>query len=118
MDTWPVGLQQALNSASFEVKYGSTTVRSEMDVGPAKVRSRFTDAVDTYSCSIFLDYAEKTTLDTFFRTTLNNGTNQFLFDEPFTGTPTAFRFVEPPSIRPVGSGGRTFIVSMTWEKMP
>lgn len=116
MSSWPVGLQQRLNSESFEMKYGSTSVRSDMDIGPAKVRSRFTDAVDTYTCSILLDFAEKETLDTFFRTTLNNGVLPFLFNDPFTEVEASFRFVEAPSIRALG--GRTFQVSMSWEKLP
>lgn len=116
MDTWPVGLQQRLDANSFEKQFGSTLVRTEMDVGPAKVRSRFTDAVDVYNCTIMLDYDEYATLELFYKTTLNNGANQFLFDDPFTGTPTAFRFVDPPVVRSIG--GRTFRVSMQWEKMP
>lgn len=116
MDTWPVGLQQKLDSESFEKKFGSTSTRSDMDTGPAKVRSRFTDAVDNYGCSILLDFSEYNTLQTFFKTTLNNGTLPFLFVDPFTETEETFRFVEPPSIRALG--GRTFRVSMTWEKLP
>lgn len=116
MDTWPVELQQLLNVASFEFRYGNTALRTDMDVGPAKVRSRVTDAVDIYSCSINLDFDLKDDLDTFFKTTLNNGVNSFLFDDPFTGTPATFRFTEPPSLRPLG--GRVFQVSMSWEKLP
>lgn len=116
MDTWPIALQQKLNVSSFEVKLGSTTLRTDMDVGPAKVRSRFTDAVDTYQCSIYLDFDEYDDFLLFFKTTLNNGTNQFEFDDPFTQVATAFRFASPPTIRPLG--GRFFEVGMIWEKLP
>lgn len=116
MTNWPVSLQQKLNVAGFEVTYGNTLVRTDMDVGPAKVRSRFTDAVDVYTCTIHLDIDEKETLDTFFKTTLGNGANQFLFDDPFSGDETAFRFVGQPKIRPLG--GRVFEVGMVWERMP
>lgn len=116
MDVWPVSLQQRLNTSGFQKRFGNTLVRSDMDVGPAKVRSRFTDAVDVYVCSVLLDYAEYSTFETFFKTTLNNGANQFEFDDPFTATAAAFRFSEPPTITPLG--GRTFQLDMSWEKMP
>ncbi len=116
MDSWPIGLQQRFNSDSFEVKYGVTSVRTDMDIGPAKVRSRFTDAVDVYSCSVMLDYAEYSTFITFYKTTLDNGVSSFLFDDPFTGNPEIFRFKDAPSIRAIG--GRTFQVSMSLEKLP
>lgn len=115
MDSWPTELQQKLNSTGFELQFGNTLVRSDMDVGPAKVRSRFTDAVDTYQCQITIDHDELSILRTFFKTTLNNGANRFLFNDPFTETATEFRFAQPPSIRPLG--GRVYEVSMLWEKL-
>lgn len=115
-NTWPVGLQQKLDSESFEMKYGNTAIRSDMDVGPAKVRTRYTDAVDLYTCSILLDYDEQVTLRTFYKVTLDNGTMPFDFLDPFSGIAASFRFSEPPSIRALG--GRTFRVQMQWEKMP
>lgn len=116
MDVWPVSLQQRLNSSGFVKRFGNTLARTEMDIGPAKVRSRFTDAVDIYSCSVLLDYGDYTTFETFFKTTLNNGANQFEFDDPFTSSPAAFRFAEPPQITALG--GRLFQIEMNWEKMP
>ena len=116
-EAWPVGLQQKLNADGFQVKFGNTNLRSDMDVGPAKVRSRYTDAVDIYTCSILLnDMDEYDTFLTFFKTTLNNGSLRFEFDDPFSGDPTEFRFAEPPDIRPLG--GTVFQVSMSWEKLP
>ena len=116
MDVWPASLQQKLNSSSFQLGWGSTSVRSETDIGPEKVRSRFTDAVDTYSCSVLIDYSEYNTLLVFFKTTLNNGVTPFLFEDPFTQVQSTFRFVSPPRITPLG--GRVFEVSMSWEKLP
>ena len=116
MDAWPITLQQKLNVAGFSHTLGKTTARTEMDVGPAKVRSRFTDAIDLYSCSINIDFAEYSTFVSFFKTTLNSGVAQFLFVDPFTLTENAFRFAEEPTITPLG--GRYFQVSMVWEKIP
>jgi hypothetical protein len=116
MENWPVSLQQKVNADSFTYAMGSTTVRSENDVGPAKVRSRFTDAVDVYQVSIYIDYDDIDTLQTFYKTLLNNGVDQFLFDDPISGVSSAFRFISPPEIRAIG--GREFEVSMNWERMP
>ena len=116
MDAWPVSLQQRLNVDSFQYQIGKTALRTEMDIGPAKVRSRFTDAVDMYTCSVLLTFAEVATFKTFYKTTLNNGVNQFLFDDPFTEEETAFRFAEDPVIRPLG--GLTYQLQMVWERMP
>lgn len=116
MDTWPAELQQKLLVENFEYRPGKTTLRTDMDIGPAKVRSRFTDAVDVYTCAVYLDFDEVAIFKTFYKTTLNNGVNQFEFEDPFTEEVTAFRFAEDPIIRPLG--GRTFQLSMVWERMP
>jgi len=116
MSSWPISLQQKLNTAAFQLQYGITSIRSENEVGPAKVRSRATDGVDVYTCSILLDYDEQATFETFYKTTLNNGVNVFQFDDPFTGSPVDFRFKSAPAITPIG--GRTFQLTMSWEKMP
>jgi hypothetical protein len=115
MDAWPVSLQQKLDAESFELRYGNTLIRTDMEVGQAKVRSRYTDAVDQYTCSILLDFSEQATLRTFYKITLGNGALPFIFDDPFTEEPAVFRFIDPPSIRALG--GRTFRVSMSWEKL-
>jgi len=116
METWPSALQDKLNAAGFQHQLGNTTIRTDMDVGPAKVRSRFTDAVDRYTCSILLDMDEYDDFVTFYKTSINNGTDQFEFDDPFSGDPAAFRFAADPVIRALG--GRTFELNMVWEKLP
>lgn len=116
MDTWPIALQQRLNADDFEVKYGDTTIRTDMDIGPAKVRRRFTDAVDIYTCSIFLGISDWSILKDFYKTSLAGGSLPFLFTDPFSGAQETFRFAVPPDGRPIG--GRIFRITMTWEKMP
>lgn len=86
-----------------------------MDVGPAKVRSRFTDAVDTYQATILLDFDEYETLKDFFKTTLNNGVLPFTFVDPMSEEEGSFRFISPPVISALG--GRVFEVTLDWEKI-
>jgi len=116
VETWPISLQQKLNVDSFSISFGDTLVKSDMDVGPAKVRSRFTDAVDVWTASIYLDYDEYTDLFDFYKTTLNNGAKTFSFTDPMTGLLGEFRFSNPPGITPLG--GRFFKVALKWDKQP
>lgn len=114
--TWPVSLQQLLNQDSFDLQMGDTTVRSQMDVGLDKVRSRYTDAIDVYTSTINMNMTDYQTLVDFYRTTLNNGVGTFSFNEPLTGDAATWRFANPPEIRPLG--GTYFQVTMKWEKLP
>ncbi len=116
METYPSGLQQKLNADNFNIMIGDTTMRSGMDVGPDKVRSRYTDAVDMYTVSIWMDIDDYDTLTTFFKSTLGNGVKTFGFTNPMTGDSDEFRFMGPPQIMTLG--GRTFSVSMKWERLP
>ncbi len=116
METYPSGLQQKLNADNFSVVLGNTTVRSGMDVGPDKVRSRFTDGVDVYTVSIWMDIGDYSTLTTFYKATLGNGAKTFGFPNPLTNTTDEFRFLGPPEITPLG--GREFVVTMKWELQP
>ena len=113
---WPGALQDKLNEQSFGIRKGSTTIRSDMDTGPAKVRRRFTRSVDMFTASIDLTTSEFSTFETFFNTTINGGVTIFEFDHPITGVLTNFRFVGDPEYSSIGGGN--FRVSMVWEKMP
>lgn len=116
METWPAQFQELLNQESFGITFGDTTVRSDMEVGLNKVRSRYTDGIDVVTCTITIDISLYETLTEFFKTTLGNGTRTFEFDHPMTGDPAEWRFKSPPDIRPIG--GRHFNVNMNWELMP
>ena len=116
MAVWPVSIQQKLNVASFSETIGETVLRSDNDIGPQKVRRRFTRSVDVLSCSINITFEEYTTFMNFFKTTINGGATAFDFDHPISGVPSQFRFTAPPQIVPLG--GRVFQISMAWEKLP
>lgn len=113
---WPVSLQQKLNESGFGISHGDTTIRSDMDIGPAKVRRRFTRGIDNISGSIWLTTSEYTTFRYFYDTTLNGGVNRFEFNHPIDGTLKEYRFSSPPKYTSIGGG--KFSVSMQWEEMP
>lgn len=114
--SWPVGLQQLLSEANFGLTIGDTLLRSEMDVGPQKVRRRFTKPVNTFSGSINLTIAEYSTFYTFFNTTLNGGAITFDFPHPITQVLTEFRFKGSPRINSLGGGN--FNAQFEWEELP
>jgi hypothetical protein len=114
---WPATLQDVLNSDSFQFRIGSTAIRSEVEVGQANVRRRYTKSVDSYQVGIRLDGASQyNDFYNFFDVDLNGGVNTFDFTDPLTNTLTEFRFVGTPSIRSLGYN--VFAVSMEWEKIP
>ena len=114
--TWPSQLQQKLNEDGFSYNIGPTVVRTEMDIGPAKVRRRFTKSVDTLTAIINLTVSEYSVFTYFYDTTLNGGSTTFNFLHPITGATIEARFVSDPSIRSIG--GDKFQASMEWEILP
>jgi len=114
--TWPTSLQQLLNQSDFVLSPTDTTIRTDMDYGPKKVRRRYTDAVVPVNCSINLPMSEYDTLDLFFRNTLGGGVERFDFVHPITQDMVSARFTAPPSYAPMG--GLIFRVSMQWEFLP
>ncbi len=112
-DSWPSAFQEKLNEAGFTLQPGDVTLRSDMSVGPSKVRRVSTLAIDVYSGSINIDKDEYQPLMDFYYTTLDGGTLPFIFNHPITQVPSVFRFLGPPSITPLG--GIMFRASMKWE---
>ena len=113
---WPSTLNNLLEQDGFQLALGDTTIRSSMDVGPAKVRRRFTNGVDTLSGTLRILFSEYSALKHFYDVTLNGGVEKFSTVHPVTGVLAEFRFVSPPSFRPLGGG--YWSVSMNWEELP
>jgi hypothetical protein len=114
--TWPSTLQKLLSEANFGIALADTTLRSEMEVGPAKARRRYTKGVDLFSASIYLTTSQYSIFYTFYNTTLNGGVLSFTFNHPITQVPTDFRFKSPPKISSLGGGN--FQATFEWEALP
>lgn len=113
--SWPSQLQDYLNEDSFSHEFGDTTIRSNFDVGPAKVRRRFTRSIDTIGCSIDIHKDDYEFFKIFYNTTLNGGVTPFEFAHPITQDIVTVRFLSnnPPSFSPLG--GSYFRIAMKWE---
>jgi hypothetical protein len=104
MAAWPAGLPQAslLEGALETVQ--DATVRTEMDVGPAKRRRRYTAVVRRFSVPLILTLDQVATLETFYDSTLSGGVDAFDWLHPRTGASVSLAFVSRYQLQPIGAG--------------
>lgn len=113
---WLASLPQRVDAESFGLKKGDTLLRSDNDVGLAKVRRRFTKGIDVMSVSFTMTMTQLALFEDFYEVDINGGATPILFDHPITDTPSQFRVLGTPDYKP--KGGEYFLVSMQWEKLP
>lgn len=116
MPTWPASLPQTVMTAGLEERPPDTSLRSQMDAGPAKVRRRFTAGVRVFSATVPLSDTETETLDSFYQTDLQGGALRFDWTHPRTGAAVKFRFVTPPRYAPRSS--KLWLVQLQLEILP
>lgn len=115
---WPATLPSSVSWQGYKRTIQDVRVRTQMDVGPPKVRARQTARVDTQEFSMpFFTKAQWVLLDDFYTNTLFNGVLPFELTDPFTATTTRYRFVEPPVMASM-LGPDTIHVTMKFEVMP
>lgn len=93
---WPTSLPQLPLEDSFSDPRGEAVVTSPMDVGPAKVRRKFTSVNRNYQVRMALTAAQKATLVTFYQVTSNLGTTPFVWTNPRTFEPVDLYFARAP----------------------
>lgn len=89
-------------------------IRSDVDIGVAKVRRRYTRTRSQFAVSLTLPKAQFDAFETFYRTTLKDGLLTFNYKHPYTGVVMECRFLEPPGI---DMSAKAFSVSMVWEQI-
>lgn len=92
MADWPSTLSILLDNYSEEAP--DRVIRSQMDVGPAKIRRRSSAAVRNISLNLFLNDAQVETFDDFFDA---NDALVFNFTNPRTAVVENARFTSKPS---------------------
>lgn len=90
MTDWPSSLPMYLTGVQDQRQ--STRLRSNVDVGPAIVRKRYTAAVRNVDILVFFSNAERAIFDDFYINTLAEGTFAFNWIDPVSGTAVSFRF--------------------------
>jgi len=110
--TWPAALRDLWLQNSLKETPPKNMLRTQMDVGPVKVRRRTTSNVRQIGVQMFLTPTLVTTLDDFFVTTTKSGSLTLALKHPRTGTAGTYRFVSEPQYAPHNRG---FIASLQME---
>ncbi len=117
---WPASLPQYMERPGARLGVAENRLRSDVDIGPAKVRSLTPLNVRPLSGAMRLTTRQWLILRDFVEGTLKGGVRAFLFPNPldFGATRIEVRFAdELPSARSTSSPGQ-WIVQLDLEEMP
>lgn len=121
MPAWPGSLPQA-QFVGIEDERAMGFMRSEVDAGPAKQRRRFSSAVRALRTDMEVNGTERAALDTFYVTTVKEGSLEWTWTDPNGDATVTFRFMEPPRYRlRVGNSDnakRIWSVTLALEILP
>ena len=117
MATWPATLPtfQEFIWDDFENVLPNNVIRTEMEIGPAKVRMRGSSAPELYQGRFKANSTKKATFKTFFKTTISYGATQFDIVHPYTGAAAVSRIVGQPKIT---SAGKDYFITALYEILP
>lgn len=102
MAAWPASLPQYFQIGMTDTRQ-SGFLRSATDTGPYKQRKRFTAVARFIGGSMIITAAQRTTFETFYVTTTNQGADAFDFLDPHGFATVSVRFVEPPAFTALGN---------------
>jgi hypothetical protein len=114
---WPGSLPDCPLSGWERTGPFGNLMRTEMDVGPAKVRRRGSVGVYRYPFQFRLTTAQLATFENWYINTLGQGAEQFEFVDPISEELSIFRFAGIDGYS-VARQGRHRIVSVQWELLP
>lgn len=101
MSTWPASLPQTVDADKYKESIQDNRLRTDMEMGPPKMRPRFSAVMELFSFDLDLTRDQTATFITFYKTTTNFGTEEFEWVHPRTGDTVNMRFAAPYSIRRV-----------------
>lgn len=113
--TWPAALRDLWLRDGFREVPPRNVLRTNMGIGPAKVRRRTTSNVRAFFGQMFLTSALVTVLDDFFVTSTKSGSLTIELKHPRTGSTGTYRFVKEPQYAPRDRG---FVASVQLELLP
>jgi len=120
MANWPASLPQ-VQFLGVSTQDDDSRLISPMDAGPSSVRNRYTANTKSIKTPIILTGAQLATFNTFYRTTLNHGTDSFTWTDPEDDSSATFRFKTPPAwtaIKPGDSSERLWQGNLDLEILP
>ena len=116
MATWPATLPPLTEVLSYAEVLGEGALRTPMDEGSDKVRALPNPEPDVIQEQQSLTLAQTLLLDTFYLTTLSNGTQSFDTTHPRIGTSVKLRFRRRPS--PTYLSGIYWTTNLELEVLP
>ena len=98
-NTWPTAssFPEAPLLSGNEEAMPDTVIRTDMEVGPPKVRQRSTAGYSTGSYMFHMTATNILALETFYKTTCSGGAEEFEWAHPRTGDTEDWRFTAPPT---------------------
>jgi len=114
---YPPDLPTEPQRNGFSVSQKNNVITSEVDIGEAKKRRRYTDPIMAQSWSMILTPTQKNSFINWFIVDLQSGVQRFDFTDPFSGVSSEFRINGMPTFAPYSSCG-SYIVSFNVELLP
>lgn len=112
---WTTSIPQKFLLEGYAEKARDTMLRTEMELGPAKVRRRTTAGVREINGSMIMTPTELASFITFYQTTLKDGSLRFSMNEPVSGASCEMRFTASPAW---DRRGLNYYVQMQLEILP
>lgn len=100
--TWPADLPSLVPTDEYTEEWDGGTIRSDMDVGSAKVRRRFFRTRRTFARMIYLTAAQYASLLLWYDTVLGGGAVPFQVQHPISGELLLLRFAGNIKVTTIG----------------
>lgn len=113
---YPTTLPQAPQRNGFNQQQTANTIRSNVDVGEAKVRRRYTYAMKKERWSMILDDTQTATFNAWFNDDLKSGVLRFDFPDTLTQVTEEYRILDMPIFTPFGKCG-SYMISFNVEQV-
>jgi hypothetical protein len=112
MAEWPSTLPNKMQLGSFAQESELNVIRTDMDVGPAKLRRRVKTGYRVIEGDVILTQDQLLSFISFFENDVKEGSLPFTWIDPIFETVETFRFTKSPSWSPYG---QYFRVSLPLE---
>lgn len=96
MIIWPVDLPQELITQGLAEALPDNTLRTKTETGPTRDRRRTTSGRRNVKGTLMIDQTLVSILEEFYFTTTKDGTIEFLWTLPLSGSSAMFKFSGPP----------------------
>lgn len=114
---WPTGLPSPLAESDPVYELQDNAIRTKPEVGPAKVRRRFSGKCETMSFSLNLTKAQRAIFQVFYWTTQQEVLPFDWVDFRVYNMPAVYRFAKPPKETYVAGDATTSATSQAYWKV-